>query len=74
LKTNHLATLEPRYLNDNIDPHPLSFQLPYLFWSTPYPVKVKLLIWGIVELCWNTYPSTVWSSGLLHAAHLVSIL
>jgi alpha-1,3-mannosyltransferase len=45
--------------------------MPYLLWSTPYPVKLKLLLWGLIELAWNTYPSTDWSSGLLHLCHVV---
>ncbi|OON19542.1 hypothetical protein X801_04591 [Opisthorchis viverrini] len=30
---------------------------------------LMLLIFGLIEVCWNTYPSTVFSSGLLHACH-----
>ena len=26
---------------------------------------------GLIELVWNIYPSTVWSSILLHLVHLV---
>nr|XP_027230958.1 lethal(2)neighbour of tid protein-like [Penaeus vannamei] len=44
--------------------------LPYLLWSTQFSVTFRLLLLGVVELCWNTYPSTWWSSGLLHACHL----
>ena len=43
--------------------------LHYLAWTTPYPVKIRLLILGVIELCWNTYPSTQWSSLALHASH-----
>ncbi|XP_064642430.1 dol-P-Man:Man(5)GlcNAc(2)-PP-Dol alpha-1,3-mannosyltransferase-like isoform X2 [Lineus longissimus] len=45
--------------------------LPYLLWSTNLPVVARLLILGVIELCWNTYPSTVYSSGALHVCHLV---
>ena len=31
----------------------------------------RLLVLGLIELAWNTYPSTVWSSFFLHAAHVV---
>jgi len=44
--------------------------LHYLAWSTPYSVKVRLLLLGLIEMCWNTYPSTVWSSATLHLCHL----
>lgn len=45
--------------------------LPYLTWFTDYNVSVKLLLLGLVEFAWNTYPSTILSSGLLHLSHLV---
>ncbi|KAK7073909.1 dolichyl-P-Man:Man(5)GlcNAc(2)-PP-dolichol alpha-1,3-mannosyltransferase [Halocaridina rubra] len=44
--------------------------LPYLLWCTQYSVVFRLLILGLIELCWNTYPSTWWSSALLHICHL----
>ncbi|XP_046818675.1 lethal(2)neighbour of Tid protein [Vespa crabro] len=45
--------------------------LPYLAWCTSYETKAKLSILGIIELCWNTYPSTVYSSFALHACHII---
>ncbi|XP_042883514.1 lethal(2)neighbour of Tid protein-like [Penaeus japonicus] len=48
--------------------------LPYLLWSTQFSVTFRLLLLGVVELCWNTYPSTWWSSGLLHACHLAVLI
>ncbi|KAK3858666.1 hypothetical protein Pcinc_035172 [Petrolisthes cinctipes] len=44
--------------------------LPYLLWSTRFSVVFRLLVLGVIELCWNTYPSTWWSSALLHCCHL----
>ncbi|CAL8069915.1 unnamed protein product [Calicophoron daubneyi] len=45
--------------------------LVYLFWCVDcFSVPVKLLLLGLIEICWNTYPSTVYSSGLLHFCHL----
>lgn len=44
--------------------------LPYLLWSTRYSIVFRLLVLGIIELCWNTYPSTWWSSALLHCSHI----
>ena len=49
-------------------------QLHYLAWTTALPVTAKLLVLGLVELCWNTYPSTVWSSATLHGCHLVLLV
>jgi len=52
-------------------------QLPYLLWCTSLPEKMpvlKLLILGLIELCWNTYPSTWWSSATLHGCHIVMLV
>lgn len=43
--------------------------LPYLLWSTGYSTVIRLTIMGIIEFCWNTYPSTNNSSALLHLCH-----
>lgn len=48
--------------------------LHYLVWCTPYSVKVRLLLLGLIEMCWNTFPSTMWSSATLHACHLVLLV
>ncbi|XP_076647034.1 alg3, alpha-1,3- mannosyltransferase [Halictus rubicundus] len=45
--------------------------LPYITWCTNYTTVIKLTILGIIELCWNTYPSTVFSSVSLHVCHLM---
>jgi len=34
----------------------------------------RLLILGVVEMAWNTYPSTDFSSASLHVCHLVLLL
>ncbi|VFQ59630.1 unnamed protein product [Cuscuta campestris] len=47
------------------------YSIPYLLWKTPFPTFVRLLLFSIVELCWNVYPSNVYSSALLLSAHLV---
>lgn len=44
--------------------------LPYLLWSTSYSNTIRYLILGIIELCWNTYPSTDYSSAALQLCHL----
>lgn len=44
--------------------------LPYLLWSTNYAVITRFLILALIELCWNTYPSTDITSALLHVCHL----
>lgn len=45
--------------------------LPYIAWCTHYQVVTRLFILGVIELCWNVYPSTTWSSGALHVCHLM---
>ncbi|ESO99386.1 hypothetical protein LOTGIDRAFT_231054 [Lottia gigantea] len=48
--------------------------LHYLLWSTPLPTVIRMLTLGVMELSWNTYPSTVESSTMLHVCHGVIIL
>ncbi|XP_043926567.1 dol-P-Man:Man(5)GlcNAc(2)-PP-Dol alpha-1,3-mannosyltransferase isoform X2 [Protopterus annectens] len=51
--------------------------LPYLLWSTKVKKLahlLKVLILGLVELSWNTYPSTVYSSISLHVCHLIILM
>merc|ERR1711973_21013 len=45
--------------------------LPYLLWSTPYSITLRICILGVLELCWNTFPSTNESSLALHVCHLL---
>lgn len=48
--------------------------IPFLLWNIKMSPVLKLLILGIVELCWNTYPSTNLSSVMLHGCHLAILL
>ncbi|KAI0217872.1 hypothetical protein LSAT2_030333 [Lamellibrachia satsuma] len=49
--------------------------LPYLLWHcTCLPVILRLLVLGVIEQAWNTYPSTNYSSASLHLCHLVILL
>ncbi|XP_042690622.1 dol-P-Man:Man(5)GlcNAc(2)-PP-Dol alpha-1,3-mannosyltransferase isoform X2 [Centrocercus urophasianus] len=51
--------------------------LPYLLWCTPTSKLThmpKVLLLGVIELCWNTYPSTVCSSLSLHICHGLILL
>lgn len=48
--------------------------LPYLVWSTNYNLSLKLLLLGLFEFAWNTYPSTEISSVLLHGAHVILLV
>lgn len=43
--------------------------LLFLLWKTNLWISARLLILGVLELCWNTYPSTVISSISLHICH-----
>lgn len=45
--------------------------LPYLTWSTSYSLGLRYLLLGLIEFCWNTYPSTNFSSFVLHLCHVV---
>lgn len=50
-------------------------QLPFLFYLTNIS---NALVWsvgiGILEWCWNVYPSTIYSSAVLHAVHLALLV
>ncbi|XP_029471182.1 dol-P-Man:Man(5)GlcNAc(2)-PP-Dol alpha-1,3-mannosyltransferase isoform X2 [Rhinatrema bivittatum] len=51
--------------------------LPYLLWCTPvrrHTHFLNVLVLGLVELSWNTYPSTPYSSAALHLCHAVILL
>lgn len=48
--------------------------LPYLSWFTEYHTSFKILILFLIEFCWNQYPSTIFSSLLLHACHLILLV
>ena len=48
--------------------------LPYIAWCTDYRTVIKLTILGVIELCWNTYPSTAFSSISLHVCHLMLLV
>lgn len=45
--------------------------LPYLTWYTDFKITIKFLILAVIEFSWNTYPSTIFSSLLLHISHLI---
>ncbi|KAJ8953656.1 hypothetical protein NQ314_007263 [Rhamnusium bicolor] len=47
--------------------------LVYLVFCTGYRKPFMFLLLGLIEYCWNVYPSTVFSSVLLHVCH-VSLL
>lgn len=47
--------------------------IAYLLWSTDYNNYIKLIIYGVIELCWNVYPATIYSSIGLNLCHLVML-
>lgn len=48
--------------------------LPYLSWFTDYHTSFKILVLLLIEFCWNQYPSTDFSSVLLHVCHLILLI
>lgn len=51
--------------------------LPFLLWSdgvNKLPHLLRVLILGLIELSWNTYPSTSGSSAALHVCHFIILL
>lgn len=45
--------------------------LLYVAWCAQMPRVLVLLLLGVLEYCWNCYPSTECSSALLHLCHLL---
>lgn len=50
------------------------FTLPYLLWKTNIFLPIKLLLLFCIELCWNIYPSTAISSGVLFVCHSILLI
>ncbi|KAG6525912.1 hypothetical protein ZIOFF_015885 [Zingiber officinale] len=50
------------------------YSLPFLLWISPFPTPLRLILLAGVELCWNIYPSNVYSSCLLLCVHLFILL
>lgn len=48
--------------------------LHYLLWATSLPAVVRLLLLGVIEMSWNTYPSTEFSSSALHVCHMIMLI
>ena len=49
--------------------------IPYLLWSTDVlATPVRLAIWVAIEVAFNVYPATFWSSLLLQVAHFVLLI
>ncbi|XP_072036595.1 dol-P-Man:Man(5)GlcNAc(2)-PP-Dol alpha-1,3-mannosyltransferase-like [Amphiura filiformis] len=49
--------------------------LPFLLWgTTDLPSVIRILVLGVIEMCWNTYPSTTLSSSALHVCHMVLLV
>ncbi|XP_043722435.1 dol-P-Man:Man(5)GlcNAc(2)-PP-Dol alpha-1,3-mannosyltransferase isoform X1 [Telopea speciosissima] len=46
------------------------YSLPFLLWRTPFPTSLRLILFLGVELCWNIYPSNLYSSSALFCIHL----
>jgi len=48
--------------------------LPYLLWQTNIILPLKIILLFCIEFCWNIYPSTPRSSGLLLISHLILLI
>ncbi|KAK8926469.1 Dol-P-Man:Man(5)GlcNAc(2)-PP-Dol alpha-1,3-mannosyltransferase [Platanthera zijinensis] len=46
------------------------FSLPLLLWKTTFPTTIRLLLFASIELCWNVYPSSSFSSLVLLFIHV----
>lgn len=48
--------------------------IPYLLWCCNFSVISRLTLLGVIELCWNIYPSTNISSIVLLMSHLMILV
>jgi len=48
--------------------------IPYLLWRTNILLPLKVVLLFCIEICWNIYPSTPKSSGLLLISHLILLI
>lgn len=48
--------------------------LPMILWATCFNLAEKILILGLIEFSWNIYPSTNFSSILLHVCHFLILI
>lgn len=48
--------------------------LPFILWNVKGSPVLRLLVLGIIEMCWNTYPSTNLSSCALHICHFIILV
>ncbi|PSR85999.1 Dol-P-Man:Man(5)GlcNAc(2)-PP-Dol alpha-1,3-mannosyltransferase [Actinidia chinensis var. chinensis] len=49
------------------------YSLPYLLWKTSFPTLLRVMLFIVVEFCWNVFPSNTYSSSLLLCAHLAML-
>ncbi|KAL1226284.1 Dol-P-Man:Man(5)GlcNAc(2)-PP-Dol alpha-1,3-mannosyltransferase [Cardamine amara subsp. amara] len=50
------------------------YSLPFLLWRTLFPTWLRLILFVGIEVCWNVYPSTPVSSGLLLCLHFIILM
>jgi len=48
--------------------------LPHLLWLTPYPTPVRIILFFIIEVMWNIFPSNPGSSLILFICHLLILI
>ncbi|KAK1293569.1 Dol-P-Man:Man(5)GlcNAc(2)-PP-Dol alpha-1,3-mannosyltransferase [Acorus calamus] len=47
------------------------YSLPFLLWKTPFPNSLRVILFFTVEICWNIFPSNLYSSLALLCTHLL---
>ncbi|KAG9156959.1 hypothetical protein Leryth_009019 [Lithospermum erythrorhizon] len=47
------------------------YSIPFLLWKTSFPTILRIILFAVVELCWNIFPSNFYSSLLLLCTHLI---
>jgi len=48
--------------------------LPHLLWLSPYPNIIRIILFFLIEIMWNIFPSNPYSSLTLFICHIIIMI
>lgn len=48
--------------------------IPLILWQSRVPLPIGLMVMGAIEVAFNVFPATAWSSLLLQGSHLILLI
>jgi len=48
--------------------------LPYLLWQTQFPTEIRVMLFCVIEMMWNVFPTQMTSSFILQLCHLIILI